>query len=107
MEPKKTWIELAMEELRTVFADGFQIGDIMECSKIALRYASHLGDLTEDELVSHGTLAVNAFIEATDTPWLPDTLSDPIMKAMVPSILRGLVQAANGKMEFLKVKAAA
>lgn len=105
-EVQKTAIEMAKEEVLAAFDDGFQINDIIKCAEVSLRLASNLGNVTEDELVEASTALVNHVIDKSDTPWLPDNLSDPIMKLMVPGLIRSLIQAANGRLQFLKAKEA-
>lgn len=100
----KAWIREAREELKRTFADGFQVYDLVACAEIALRHASKVEALGEDDLVEAGALLVNEFIDATDTPWLPDSLSDPIMKMLVPNILRSIVKAARGGLSYLSNK---
>lgn len=90
-------IEAKAKEVRALFADGFQLGDIAAVIRHAVEFADEFGALTGPEKRALAIQLCEKVIDQTDTPWLPDTLVDPLMKRFVPNLVDLVVDASAGK----------
>jgi len=85
------------EKIAEAFSDGFQLEDIAT----VVKEATELAELQEMSGPDKKALAVGLIehvIDITDTPWLPDALTDPLMKKFIPSLIDLVVDAAKGKL---------
>ncbi len=71
-------------ELLESFKDGFQFEDIVTVAEVTLDHTAGEGIEEPEEFCVD---AISYVIDNTDTPWLPDSLSDPLMKAFVPRLV--------------------
>lgn len=87
----------SLERLRDLASDGFQWGDLPRAAKLLI---DEFHDLTADGEGPKAQVveALNTFIDQTDTPWLPDSVSDPVMKMLVPGIVDTIWEAARERL---------
>jgi len=92
-----------IDDLKAIFADGFQVEDIgrlvKEVTEIAETYKG-LSGMSGAERKEAAVAIINQFIDDTNTPWLPDPLTDPIFKRVAPGIIDAVLDAANGKFKL-------
>lgn len=77
----KAWVETKKDEIVAIFSDGFQLWDIFKCARIvteAVLIADQLKTPAEQRLAAN--MLVEIILKETDTPWLPDQWSDPVMQ---------------------------
>lgn len=88
------------EEIAKAFSDGLQIEDINAVSKSALKL-SQIPGLPKEEKRALAIKLIEHVIDITDTPWLPDAITDPWIKKFVPGLIDLLVDSSQGKLELL------
>jgi len=88
--------EMAQGVLK-LFDDGFQFTDIPTLIKRAMEIAETVGDMTSEEKKAAAVMLVEYVIDKTDTPWLPDPLTDPLMKKFVPGLIELVIDASRGR----------
>jgi len=88
------------EKIAEQFSDGFQFEDIAVVVKEATKLAQIPG-LPNQEKKDLAVSLISHVIDITDTPWLPDNWTDPILKKFVPGLIDLLVDASQGKLELL------
>lgn len=75
------------EKLQASFSDGFQWADIATVIRCSVEFVAGFHNLTKEEQ-QHSTIdIVNFVIDATDTPFLPDTFIDPVFKALTKPLV--------------------
>ncbi len=84
------------------FSDGFQLSDLPGSIADAMAGVEAIGELGGSKKKEAVVYIIGEVIDATDTPWLPDALTDPIIKAFVPSMVDKLFEAASGAFGFGK-----
>ena len=92
-----------VNDVKKIFADGFQLGDIAAVIKEAMEIAQTYKDSRGLSGPARKELAltiIGQVIDETDLPWLPDPLVDPLLKKLAPNLIDMLVGAANGKLGF-------
>jgi len=87
----------AVLHIKEAFADGFQLEDISTVLKEVTVFAEAF-TLPGDEKKALALRVANRVIDETDTPWLPDALTDPLMKKLLPNLIDLIVDAAKGKL---------
>ncbi len=75
------------EQLKEIFADGFQWEDIAGIMNLSLRYLNAFFTLNIEETREAAISILNHLIDITDTPYLPDDFFDPIFKTLIPSFV--------------------
>jgi len=83
------------EKIAEAFSDGFQFEDIATVIKEAAEFAEIPG-MGGAEKHALAVALVSHVIDITDTPWLPDALTDPLLKKLIPAILEVLIAASKG-----------
>lgn len=74
-------------ELRSTYADGWQWSDIGSYLQSTMSFVCSFESLTPEQQQAAVIEITDMTIDAVDIPYLPDCLVDPILKAMVPSIV--------------------
>jgi hypothetical protein len=90
----------AVQSIKAAFLDGFQWEDIPTVLREATKFAQ-IAALSGSEKKALAIKVIERVIDETDTPWLPDSISDAWMKRMAPGLIDWAVDAARGKAEFL------
>lgn len=94
-------IKRHVEEIKAIFADGFQFEDVIRVIGAAMEIAEtykHTVGMTGEERKALALKLIEQVIDETDTPWLPDTLTDPLLKRLAPSAIELVIKAVNGKL---------
>lgn len=89
--------ETAVTNLKSAFADGFQFEDLATVIKEGVVFAGAFR-LTNAERRALAIRLINKLIDETDTPWLPDGLTDPLFKRVVPKLVDLVADAILGKL---------
>lgn len=84
-------------ELKAAFADGLQASDVGVVLRAVLEFV-HVAELPRAEKKTLATRVLERVIDETDTPWLPDSFTDPLMKGILPGVLDALFDALEGKL---------
>ena len=90
-------IAAAVERIKGAFDDGFQLGDISTVLGEVTVFAEAFR-LSGPEKKALALKVAERVIDETDTPWLPDALTDPLMKKLLPGLIDLVVDAAKGKL---------
>ena len=85
--PSPETFKLFIEKTKTTFADGFQWSDLGVCIENAILFVGGFPSLTLEEKKQSVIDILDTIIDITDTPIVPDSITDPIFKAMVPPLV--------------------
>jgi hypothetical protein len=77
-------VVLYAKKVRAIFADGFQWRDLPDIVVCTIELVGGLSNTGNRELV---TKIVDKVIDISDTPFLPDNLTDPIFKLLARSLV--------------------
>jgi len=92
----KNHAEKAME----AFADGFQWSDIITLVPVVMEIVGSVKEMTGAEKQESAEGILDYVIDETDTPWLPDSFVDPILKKGVRIMIPLLFKASKGEFRF-------
>jgi hypothetical protein len=92
MPTKEAILDVA-QEIRSTFADGFQWSDLGTAVRISVQFARALKDVDDMQRKETVVQVVNALIDITDTPYMPDYFVDPVFKAVVPPVVDDIMKA--------------
>lgn len=76
-----------INKTKDAFSDGFQWSDLGICIENAILFVSGFASLTKAQMQESVIDIVNTIIDCTDTPFIPDSMTDPILKAIVPPLV--------------------
>ena len=100
---KAEWLEKQWEDAKGLFADKFQWSDLTAALKIGMESLKLFQGATGEEKNEMAVAFLCKIIDETDTPYLPDWISDPVMKAAVrawgPSLITLLCGATKGELD--------
>lgn len=85
-----------VEEIKQMFSDGFQWADLITSIRIIMESVELLSGLGGQEKHELAMEIVKKVVKETDTPYLPDGLTDPILIALAEPIMENLAKAAKG-----------
>ncbi len=88
------------DEILKAFEDGFQWSDVFALVPHAMEIVESVGDMSGPEKEESALGIIDYVIDATDTPWLPDNLTDPLLKKGARYLIPLLVQAAKGQLKI-------
>lgn len=92
--PAAETIQDAARDVLEAFKDGFQWQDLADVSEFALQFAAKYDDLTADDKAGIAKEIVHFVIDETDTPYLIDSMSDPIFKQIIDPIIDAFFHVA-------------
>ena len=84
------------EKILEALKDGWQFSDLFTLVPEAMGIVEAIGDMSGPEKKEAAEAIIDYVIDKTDTPWLPDSLVDPILKKGARYLIPVLVKAANG-----------
>jgi hypothetical protein len=65
-----------------------------------MEIVGQVADMTNEEKHESALPLANYVIDKTDTPWVPDNWTDPILKKGVDALIPVLFDASEGKFDF-------
>lgn len=86
----------AAEEIKKVFADGFQWTDLFKVVPMAMEIVEQVQGMSGEEKKATAVQIINHVIDTTDMPG-PDTILDPILKKAAPFVIELVIDASSGK----------
>lgn len=93
-------IEEHGKKIMEAFADGFQWQDVFNIVPQAMEIVQTVGGMTGPEKEESALAIIDYVIDNTDTPWLPDNLTDPLLKKGARYMIPKLIEAAKGKLKI-------
>lgn len=96
-------LESAFKVIMEAFADGFQWEDVATVIEEASVFAD-LFDMPGSEKRALALRLINRVIDETDTPWLPDAFTDPLLKRFIPGVVDLIIKGTKGKLAINKPK---
>mgnify|MGYP003653375767 CR=1 FL=1 len=81
------WIKEKSEEIYAEFADGFEWTDLFKVLPKVIEVAMTVEGLSDEEKKGAAVAIVEYIIDETDTPWVPDSIVDPILKKAAPYLI--------------------
>ena len=84
------------------FEDGFQWSDVFAIVPEVMEIVEDLKEMNGPEKEAAAVMVLDHVIDATNVPWLPDSLVDPILKKGVRLMIPMLVSATKGKLKVNK-----
>jgi hypothetical protein len=85
--PTKEELRQYAVQLQDNFTDGFQVEDVVKLVMQCRQYLSSFSGLTLEVKRACIIEIIDDFIDITDSPYLPDSLFDPLFKMVVPSFV--------------------
>lgn len=85
--PSEELLRAFAKQIKDVYGDGFQWSDLGSTVQICVEFIAAYRDLDQEGKKKSTIDLLNYVIEMTDTPYLPDSMADPVMKKMVPSFV--------------------
>lgn len=79
-----------MEELTAIHSDGFQWSDLQSYLEKTISFMGGFSELTSKDKQGYVLEILYQVIDLTDTPGLPDMITDPIVKAVIPGLVQYL-----------------
>jgi len=96
----KEEIENHAKDVLALFEDGFQLSDLISLVPKVMSVAASVEGLAGADKKRLAILLGEYVIDETDTPWVPDAVTDPIMKKMLPTVIQFAWDCYKGKFEF-------
>lgn len=93
-------IEEHAKNIMEKFEDGFQWADVFTIIPEAMEIVQEVGDMTGTEKEESALAVIDYVIDNTDTPWLPDGLTDPLLKKGARLMIPMLIKAAKGELKI-------
>ena len=84
------------------FEDGFQWADVFSIVPKAMEIVESVQEMTGEEKQESAEAIIDYVIDNTDTPWLPDSLTDPLLKKGTRYMIPMLIRASKGEFSFNK-----
>ncbi len=85
------------KELSALYEDGFQWEDLFSMARLSIEFMVKYVDMSAQEKRDGAVRVINYVIDITDTPYLPDSITDPLCKAMVPPFVDVVIFYLNGE----------
>ncbi len=99
------YLHAKAQAIKETFDDGLQWEDFGTIVGHALDFIMEHKDLSKEEVKANIITMLEHIIDITDTPYLPDSFSDPIFKAMLPPFVNLVVDGVHGQfVEVLETK---
>ena len=93
-------IETHAKKLMESFEDGFQWSDVFTIVPAAMEIVGSVKEMTGAEKEESALGILDYIIDNTNTPWLPDSMTDPLLKKGVKMMIPMLFKASEGKFNF-------
>jgi len=91
------WLSLKAKEVCEPFEDGFQWTDLFAVLPEVSKVAEMVSDLTDEEKKDTAIELINYIIDEWDTPWVPDSIVDPILKKATPYLVDLAIEKVKKK----------
>jgi hypothetical protein len=88
------------EKAMEAFEDGFQWSDVFTLVPQVMEIVEAVGDMKGPEKEEAALMIIDYVIDNTNTPWIPDNLTDPLLKKGARFMIPMLIKAAKGKFEI-------
>ena len=89
------------EAMVAVMKDGFQWQDVTSIIRLAFNFVQQNQGLTFEQQKEQVTTLMGHIIDLTDTPYLPDSFTDPLFKALMPPIIDIIGCATTGQIRII------
>lgn len=93
------------QKIMEAFDDGFQWSDVFTLVPRVMEIVEDVSEITGPEKEESALAIIDYVIDKTDTPWLPDGLTDPLLKKGARYMIPMLVRASKGEFKFNQDKA--
>lgn len=94
-KPSPDNIQDAARNVLDAFKDGFQWQDFGEISQFALQFAEQYGELSANDKAGIAKQIIDFVIDQTDTPYMIDSVSDPIFKQIIHPFINAYFQTSS------------
>ena len=84
------------DALAQPFEDGFQFSDIITVTVAGMKAVEQWQSMNAAKKKHALIEALKIVVDKTDTPWLPDSLTDPLIKMFIPTLVEALAKASKG-----------
>jgi len=88
------------EHLMKAFDDGFQWSDVFDLVPNAMEIVEQAGGMTGPEKEESALAIIDYVVDNTNTPWIPDALTDPIIKKAARYMIPKLIDATKGRLKI-------
>ena len=90
--PSKEKLDRFVYRLEDIFEDGFQWDDVAKMIALSSNFMDQYILVGEKEKKAYMVQIIDDVIDITDTPYLPDSVFDPVFKLLVPSFVDFIVE---------------
>lgn len=80
--PSGETFKVFVQQMKDTFSDGFQWSDLVVCIGDTISFMAGFPSLSTEEKKEATIDIIDALIDITDTPFVPDMIADPIFKAL-------------------------
>jgi hypothetical protein len=88
----------AAEQVKSVFADGFQWTDLFKVVPMVMEIVEQVGGMSGPEKKATALKIIEHVIDTTDMPG-PDSIFDPILKKAAPFLIEMVISATSGEVK--------
>ncbi len=85
--PSSETFKFFVQQMKNTFSDGFQWSDLVVCIGDTISFMAGFPSLSTQEKKEAAIDIIDALIDITDTPFVPDVIADPIFKALARSVI--------------------
>lgn len=93
-------IEAHADRVVQPFADGFQIHDLAEIVPQVMEIVGAVDGMSGADKKATAVAIIGMVIDRVDLPWIPDSLIDPLLKRLVPSLIEMAWDSYAGRWDF-------
>lgn len=90
------------EKVMESFEDGFQWSDVFTIVPQVMEIVEEVGEMSGEEKQESAEAILDYVIDNTDTPWIPDSLTDPLLKKGARFMIPMLIKASKGEYKLNK-----
>jgi hypothetical protein len=99
-------IEEHAAKIMEAFEDGFQWADVFDIVPQAMEIVEAVGGMSGPEKEESALAIIDYVIDNTDTPWIPDNMTDPLLKKGARYMIPMILKAAKGDLKVDSLKEA-
>jgi len=88
------------EKAMEAFEDGFQWSDVFTLVPEVMEIVESVKEMTGPEKEESALAIIDYVIDETDTPWIPDNLTDPLLKKGARFMIPMLIKATKGGLKL-------
>jgi hypothetical protein len=93
-------IEEHAKKAMEAFEDGFQWSDVFTLVPEVMEIVEDVKEMSGAEKEESALAIIDYVIDNTDTPWIPDNLTDPLLKKGARFMIPMIIKASKGELKL-------